>query len=128
MWADNADYMSIQYSGTGALKTDFTRTGKRTRMGLVKDGINSMTRYWKNNFTDGFRQVTSEISSRQASKTVLTHICNHFSNLVQDSIDLLLGNYIVEESEGVTRPCPLEAPKGWRYLTVRVVKCLDVIL
>lgn len=128
MWADNADYMSIQYSGTGALKTDFTRTGKRTRMGLVKDGINSMTRYWKNNFTDGFRQVISEISSRQASKTVLTHFCNHFSNLVQDSLDLLLGNYIVEESEGVTRPCPLEAPKGWRYLTVSVVKCLDVIL
>jgi hypothetical protein len=25
MWADNADVMSILYSGTGALKTDFTR-------------------------------------------------------------------------------------------------------
>lgn len=58
VWADNADYMSIQYSGTGALKTDFTRTGKRTRMGLAKDGMNSMIRYCKNNFFDGFRQVT----------------------------------------------------------------------
>ncbi|KAI8971677.1 SacI homology domain-containing protein, partial [Mycotypha africana] len=27
-WADNADGLSICYSGTGALKTDFTRTGK----------------------------------------------------------------------------------------------------
>lgn len=56
VWADNADCVSIQYSGTGALKTDFTRTGKRTRMGLVKDGVNSLTRYYKNNFGDGFRQ------------------------------------------------------------------------
>lgn len=56
VWADNADMISIQYSGTGALKTDFTRTGKRTRMGLLRDGVNSMTRYYKNNFTDGYRQ------------------------------------------------------------------------
>lgn len=57
MWADNADLVSIQYSGTGALKTDFTRTGKRTRVGLMKDGINSLTRYYMNNFSDGYRQV-----------------------------------------------------------------------
>jgi hypothetical protein len=30
IWADNADRMSLLYSGTGALKTDYTRTGKRT--------------------------------------------------------------------------------------------------
>jgi protoporphyrinogen oxidase len=58
VWADNADVISIQYSGTGALKTDYTRTGKRTNWGLVRDGINSLTRYYKNNFTDGFRQVS----------------------------------------------------------------------
>jgi phosphatidylinositol 4-phosphatase len=59
VWADNADMVSIQYSGTGALKTDFTRTGKRTKMGLVQDGLNSLTRYVKNNFMDGFRQVSA---------------------------------------------------------------------
>lgn len=56
VWADNADVISTQYSGTGALKTDYTRTGKRTKWGLLADGINSMTRYYKNNLTDGFRQ------------------------------------------------------------------------
>ena len=25
VWADNADMISLQYAGTGALKTDFTR-------------------------------------------------------------------------------------------------------
>lgn len=57
VWADNADLISIQYSGTGALKTDFTRTGKRTVQGMLQDGVNSLTRYFKNNFNDGFRQV-----------------------------------------------------------------------
>lgn len=59
VWADNADLISVQYSGTGALKTDFTRTGKRTIQGLFQDGINSLTRYFKNNFSDGYRQVSS---------------------------------------------------------------------
>lgn len=27
VWADNADMMAAQYTGTGALKTDFTRSG-----------------------------------------------------------------------------------------------------
>lgn len=33
------------------------RTGKRTQWGLLMDGWNSMIRYYKNNFSDGFRQV-----------------------------------------------------------------------
>jgi len=53
LWADNADAVSTQYSGTGALKTDITRTGKRTVRGLANDGINSCMRYVKNNFYDG---------------------------------------------------------------------------
>ena len=68
VWADNADALSIPYSGTGALKTDFTRTGTRTRMGLVNDFNNSAIRYIKNNYMDGSRQ---------------------------DGIDLILGKYRV---------------------------------
>lgn len=90
VWADNADMVSVQYSGTGALKTDFTRTGKRTKRGLLQDGWNSMTRYYKNNFNDGYRQ---------------------------DSFDLLLGNYVVQEGEGIGVRCPLVIQKGWRYGT-----------
>ncbi|KAI8592593.1 SacI homology domain-containing protein [Geranomyces variabilis] len=56
VWADNADEVSRQYSGTGALKTDFTRGGKRTRAGALQDFRNSAVRYFKNNFLDGARQ------------------------------------------------------------------------
>uniref|UniRef100_A0A0K8TMQ9 Phosphatidylinositol-3-phosphatase SAC1 n=1 Tax=Tabanus bromius TaxID=304241 RepID=A0A0K8TMQ9_TABBR len=90
VWADNADLISMQYSGTGALKTDFTRTGKRTKLGLMKDGVNSLTRYYLNNFNDGFRQ---------------------------DAIDLFLGNYIVQSGEGSVIPSPLVISKGWKYGT-----------
>ena len=56
VWADNADVVSKSYSGTGALKTDFTRTGNRTRAGALQDLNNSITRYVCNNFLDGPRQ------------------------------------------------------------------------
>ena len=56
VWADNADVVSKTYSGTGALKTDFTRTGNRTKAGALQDFNNSVTRYFRNNFYDGPRQ------------------------------------------------------------------------
>ncbi|SPC65200.1 probable SAC1 - recessive suppressor of secretory defect [Ustilago sp. UG-2017b] len=56
VWADHADVISKAYSGTGALKTDFTRTGKRSKGGALQDGVNSITRYIKNNYFDGARQ------------------------------------------------------------------------
>jgi len=35
LWTKNADVMSFLYTGTGALKTDFTKTGKRTIKGAL---------------------------------------------------------------------------------------------
>ncbi|ODV76918.1 uncharacterized protein CANTADRAFT_24175 [Suhomyces tanzawaensis NRRL Y-17324] len=60
-WADNADAVSCAYSGTGALKTDFTRTGKRTKAGALNDLVNSITRYYKNNYKDGSRQDSYDL-------------------------------------------------------------------
>ncbi|KAJ2551202.1 Phosphoinositide phosphatase sac1 [Coemansia sp. RSA 1933] len=73
VWADNADAVSCAYSGTGALKTDFTRTGKRTKMGALQDGRNSIERYVRGNFFDGERQ---------------------------DAIDLLTGAFRVQPGSG----------------------------
>jgi hypothetical protein len=61
-WADNADTMSEQYTGTGALKNDFTRTGKRSVKGIAADGINSMKRYINKTFQfDDLRQASMDI-------------------------------------------------------------------
>ena len=61
IWTNNADEMSFLYSGTGALKTDFTRTGKRTFLGLLNDAKNSLTRYFINNFFDAYNQNSFDL-------------------------------------------------------------------
>ena len=63
-----------------ALKSDFTRTGKRGFQGMAMDGWKSAVRYINNNFKDGTRQ---------------------------DAIDLFLGNYQVSEWEDISVGCPL---------------------
>ncbi|KAF9015025.1 inositol/phosphatidylinositol phosphatase [Cyathus striatus] len=56
MWADHADAIAKAYGGSGALKSDFTRTNKRTSKGVLEDGLKSLTRYLRNTFFDGPRQ------------------------------------------------------------------------
>ena len=58
VWADHGDTVSRAYSGTGALKADYTRTGKRSNQGKLEEGYKSVMRYITNNFFDGDRQVS----------------------------------------------------------------------
>jgi hypothetical protein len=82
VWANNGDSLSIQYSGTGSLKNDFTRspppplagsrrrrTGKRSLEGIMNDGVKSLRRFYLSRFRDENRQ---------------------------DAIDLFLGNFVVD--------------------------------
>ncbi|OMO83409.1 hypothetical protein COLO4_22544 [Corchorus olitorius] len=77
LWANHGDDVSIQYSGTPALKGDFVRFGQRTVQGILKDGFNALGRYYLNNFCDGTKQ---------------------------DAIDLLQGHYIVSVSRDMKPP------------------------
>lgn len=63
LWADHGDALSWQYAGTGALKSGFTRTGKRTAAGLLDDGIKSAVRYYLNNYEDGHKQDALDLVS-----------------------------------------------------------------
>lgn len=74
LWANHGDDISLQYSGTPALKGDFVRCGQRTMQGILNDGWNSLARYYLNNFCDGTKQ---------------------------DAIDLLQGHYIVSVSRDI---------------------------
>lgn len=66
LWADNADAISRLYAGTPALKGDFTRTGKRTKKGALDDGMNSLQRYYLNNFLDADRQEGMDLLTGHA--------------------------------------------------------------
>lgn len=74
LWANHGDDISLQYSGTPALKGDFVRCGQRTMQGILNDGWNALARYYLNNFCDGTKQ---------------------------DAIDLLQGHYIVSVSRDI---------------------------
>lgn len=101
VWADNADVVSKSYSGTGALKTDFTRTGNRTRAGMLQDLSNSITRYVRNNFADGPRQ---------------------------DSFDVFLGAYVPDPSGfGNTHQFADKRPASIQAVPYILVGCLFFI-
>ena len=61
-WTDNADMISIIYTGTPALKTDFTRTGQRTFKGALNDGVNAVQRYYINNYCDGYNHDCLDVA------------------------------------------------------------------
>ena len=75
-WGDNGDIISKAYSGTNALKRDFTRTGKRTIKGNLDDGVNTCTRFYINNFCDGYNQDCQDFflnSLNHRKKNFKTH-------------------------------------------------------
>ncbi|KAI8922270.1 SacI homology domain-containing protein [Powellomyces hirtus] len=74
MWADSGDAVSLLYAGTGALKADVTRTGKKTIRGSLTDGINSLTRYYLNNFVDGRRQDAYDLWTGKAVASQINHL------------------------------------------------------
>ncbi|XP_058214555.1 phosphoinositide phosphatase SAC8 [Rhododendron vialii] len=63
LWVEQGDEISLEYSGTHALKRDLVRYGKQTMAGLIKDGISSISRYFLNNFQDGVRQDAIDLVS-----------------------------------------------------------------
>ena len=63
-WSDNADAMALMYAGTGALKRDYTRYGRRTRRGVFADGANALARYYMNHYRDPTRQEVSHNGQR----------------------------------------------------------------
>ena len=88
IWGDNGDIISKAYSGTPALKRDFTRTGKRTIKGAIDDGINTSTRFYINNFCDGYNQDCHDLFLKQIDprkKNFKKH-----SNLLVNSLFLLI--------------------------------------
>lgn len=63
LWNSNANMLSMQYTGTSALKNDLTEHGVRTFKGLIQDAISSGKRYVNNNFTDGKMHEIIEVAT-----------------------------------------------------------------
>lgn len=112
MWADHGDDISRQYAGTGALKSGFTRTGKRGIGGLLDDGVKSIVRYYLNNFQDGRKQDALDLASgafRVAPGRVLVRVCGlrFFGGLCSKIVLFqgFMGRELVGIQEGFTGVC-----------------------
>ncbi|KAJ8145106.1 hypothetical protein OY671_001793 [Metschnikowia pulcherrima] len=58
LWADNGDAISQIYTGTNALKSSFTRSGKMNLAGALSDVTKSVSRMYQNTFVDSKKQTT----------------------------------------------------------------------
>ena len=67
LWGSNADALAYQYAGTGAMKSDMTRTGKRSTRGLLHDGFKSAVRIFNKHFVDDDRQEAYDLLLGYAS-------------------------------------------------------------
>lgn len=54
--------------GTGAMKSGFTRTGKRTIAGVIDDGVKAVVRYYLNNYQDGVKQDAIDLITGERAR------------------------------------------------------------
>ena len=62
-WTSNSNQLSVQYTGTPGLKTEITRTGKLSLVGILADSRISLARYVINNFYDGYNHDCLDVAS-----------------------------------------------------------------
>lgn len=135
LWADNADAISHQYSGTGALKTDYTRTGQRTWHGQYRDLVNSITRYLKGNLTDADRQDAMDLffgaysvfgGGRPVEDDLLPH---HLRIMIPLMIILVTVVLIVKSILSDNSPIsPLPRPLAILFLSACVAVVVKVVV
>lgn len=56
MWGDNADFLSMHYTGTGSVISDVTRVGKRSFFGQLDHYSKSINRFYNANIEDKIKQ------------------------------------------------------------------------
>jgi len=100
------------YTGTPALKTDFTRTGKRTYLGALNDGKHSVIRYYINNFCDGFNHDCLDISQKKLTPTSNLQPRSIFTKFKLSALSLLGVLYLTQLFLASQFPYPAETAEA----------------
>jgi adenine-specific DNA methylase len=87
MWADNGDELSRIYTGTGALKSGFTRTGKRTLAGFMDDARKTAQRLYINNFQDKSKQEVIDLLLGKLANQITVRLHNPIREAVMQSLN-----------------------------------------
>ncbi|EGV62076.1 Inositol-1,4,5-trisphosphate 5-phosphatase 1 [Yamadazyma tenuis] len=89
LWADNGDAISQIYTGTNALKSSFSRSGKMNFAGALSDVTKSVSRMYQNTFVDSKKQSTMDLLLGYDSKNSMpVMIYDPVNDYVQEKLKL----------------------------------------
>ena len=69
LWADNGDYLSFQYTGTGSTISSVTREGRQGFRGMISHGLISISRLYNANVEDAARQKSIDAMLRRRGQS-----------------------------------------------------------
>ncbi|KAF9938956.1 inositol polyphosphate 5-phosphatase [Mortierella alpina] len=93
LWADNGDMLSKIYTGTGALKSEVTRSGKMSFASMLGDATKSINRFYINNFQDKDRQEVIDVLLGKMAHQVPVAIHDPVHDSIASEMKARLGEY-----------------------------------
>ncbi|KAG0357701.1 inositol polyphosphate 5-phosphatase [Gamsiella multidivaricata] len=93
LWADNGDLLSKIYTGTGALKSEVTRSGKMSFAGMLGDATKSLNRFVINNFQDKDRQEVIDLLLGKMSHQRPVAIHDPVHDSIESEMKARIGEY-----------------------------------
>ncbi|KAK6454179.1 inositol-1,4,5-triphosphate 5-phosphatase [Scheffersomyces xylosifermentans] len=86
LWADNGDAISQIYTGTNALKSSFSRSGKMNIAGALSDVTKSVSRMYQNTFVDGKKQYTMDLLLGKEARSRYVKIFDPINDYVNEQL------------------------------------------
>lgn len=86
LWADNGDAISQIYTGTNALKSSFSRSGKMNFAGALSDVTKSVSRMYQNTFVDNKKQTLMDILLGNDASNRAVKIFDPINEFVQEKL------------------------------------------
>ncbi|CAN6597066.1 hypothetical protein TRVA0_001S03730 [Trichomonascus vanleenenianus] len=137
LWADNGDALSKQYTGTGALKGDYTRTRRRNYRGVLTDAFLTLSRYFYGVVSDFFTQAVLDFIHGNADEIVFDEFAQNlespdtsidFESIKQSAVDITAEIVLASDSEGVLGGWWLLTPKKQGLKNMAKSSLREVIL
>eukprot|EP00826_Nyctotherus_ovalis_P025633 TRINITY_DN1988_c0_g1_i12.p1 TRINITY_DN1988_c0_g1~~TRINITY_DN1988_c0_g1_i12.p1 ORF type:complete len:509 (+),score=75.74 TRINITY_DN1988_c0_g1_i12:1323-2849(+) len=129
LWADNGNELSIQYSGAGSTTAAFTKGGNEGVLGMLQQGLTSLTRFFNSNFGDYWKQKCIETFLNRepmiAENSIVNYKIRHFHQCSKCEAFANKAAYRLMERGSLNsgsrlRPFPLVFPT--RHLSVQLFR------
>ncbi|KAI9184197.1 hypothetical protein H9P43_003250 [Blastocladiella emersonii ATCC 22665] len=104
-WASLGDSVSRCYTGTDALKADFTRTGKRNVQGAAQDLRKSVERLYMNNVRDTYDQAIMDVLL--GNRSWLPDAVHFAARELLDPDEAVVGAWAAKEALPFSLPSPV---------------------